>query len=222
MTNLTLTAVSGGESFTLSVPTSWLDVTLEQFIAWQCSDAPAVCALSGISPEQLERLAWQDAAYLTNLLAFAAELPDPPADPGLKDPGAATYGQMLLGTQYVEANPDKPDVWYAPYLYALYRTREVYGRYDEAKIAQMQAAILQEPVGKCFGDVCFFYSGWLLSMRDTSPTPKTMPSPTKTKTKRAWPSWVSGLGRCLPWTRSATPSASRAGRSSTSSTPIRS
>lgn len=219
--DLTLAAADGTESYTLSVPTSWMDVTLQQYIDWQCSSEPDVCALAGITQPQLDRLAWQDAAYLVNLLAFSAQHPDSPVSPDLKDPGSATYGQLLLATQYFEAHPGKPDVWYAPYLYALYRSRVVYGRYDEDKMEQMRAAILLEPVGACFGDVTFIWAAWLLSMRATPPPPKTMPSPKRKSTRQALRNWVSGLGRCLPWTRSVKPSAAP-GPNSTSSTPIRS
>ena len=215
---LTLRTADETQHVTLSVPTTWHDVPLRQFIDWQCSELPAVCTLAGVSQQQLERLAWQDAAYLQNLLAFAAELPDPPVSPGLKDPGAASYGQLLLATQYFEQHPNMPDVWYAPYLYALYRTREVFGVYDEDKIEACRLAILDTPVGTCFGDVTFIWAAWLLSMRATPPHLKTMPSPKRKSTRRAWSSWVNGLARCLPWTRSVRPSAV-AGPSSTNSTP---
>lgn len=87
---------------------------------------------------------WTDAQYLMNLLAFTAETPEPPVSPDLRDPGAATNGQLVLANQYFEDHPGKPDIWYAPYIYALYRCREVYGRNDQSKEEMMREDILQE------------------------------------------------------------------------------
>ncbi|MBX0290970.1 hypothetical protein K3G63_11000 [Hymenobacter sp. HSC-4F20] len=200
---LTLTSADGAETITLQVPTTWDDVSLQQYIDWQCSTEPAVCVLAGITPEQLDRLAWADAGYLMNLLSFAATIPEPPLSEGLKDPGSATYGQLVLANQHFEEHPDKPDVWYAPYLYALYRCREVYGRNDQGKEEAMREAILQEPVGKVLTDVLFMYAAWLLSMSATPPTPKTTSSPMTTNTKPGWRSFLTGLGRPSPPTPSA-------------------
>ncbi|TGD82860.1 hypothetical protein [Hymenobacter wooponensis] len=204
---LSLTSADGTETITLQVPTSWDDVTLQQYIDYQCSEEPAVCQLAGITQAQLDRLVYTDAGYLINLLAFAAELPDPPLSEGMRDPGAATYGQMVLANQYIEEHPDQPHIFYAPYLYALYRTREVYGRNDQGKEEQMRQAILQQPVGQCLSDVLFIYAGWLTSMSATPQVPKTLPSQTMTSWKPDWKNWGSVLARCLPSMRSAAPSA---------------
>ncbi|GGG34099.1 hypothetical protein [Hymenobacter glacieicola] len=193
--SLTLTSADGSESVILSVPTTWDDVTLQQYIDWQCSEEPAVCVLAGISQQQLDRLAWLDAQYLLNLLAFAAETPEPPVSEGLKDPGSATYGQLVLANQYFEEHPDKPTIWYAPYIYALYRCREVWGRNDQGKEAEMHQAILQEPVGKCLSNVLFMYASWLSSTNVMLATPRTMPSPARKNTTPAWRSFLTALGK---------------------------
>lgn len=205
--SLTLTTADGAETVALSVPTTWDDVSLQQYIDWQCSAEAAIIVLSGITPAQLDRLAWRDASYLLNLLAFAAELPDPPLSEGLPDVGACSYGTLLLVNAYLEANPGKPDVWYAPYFYALYRHQQVYGKYDEGKLEQMRLAILEEPVGKCLNDVLFCWAGWLLSMRDTSPPPPTLPSPTMTSWMQGLRNWARGLGRTSPSTALPRPGA---------------
>jgi hypothetical protein len=210
---LTLTPSDGSEPLILSVPTSWHDVTLQQYIDWQCSTEPAICCLAGITKAQLEQLPWEEAGYLLNLLAFAAELPDAPVSPDLVAVGDATYGQMIAVQQYLEANPDQPEIWYAPFLYALYRSRQLYGSYDPARIEAMRAAILQEPVGQVFGDLTFTWAVWLLSTSATPPTPKRLWSPTTTKKKPAWKSWWSVLASCLPSTRWRPHSASPAGSS---------
>ena len=215
---LTLTSQTG-EAHTLSVPTSWADVSLGQFIDWQCSDQPALVCLAGITSEQLERLDWGDAGYLLNLLAFATELPDPPAAPDLKDVGEASYGQMVVATQYLAAHSDKPLVYCAPYLYALYRSRDVYGRYDEAKVEQMRLAILAEPVDQVLGSVLFFLGRAWLSLTSTPRTPPTPPSPRMMSWTRAWKSCRSALASCLPRMRWRRPSALPASKSSTTTTP---
>lgn len=214
-----LTLTSGAETIVLHVPTTWDDVTLQQYIDWQCSEQPTVCCLAGITPPQLAALAWQDAEYLLHLLAFAAEVPTPPLSEGLTDPGAATYGQLVLANQHFEQNPGKPAIWYAPYLYALYRCREVYGRNDQGKEAAMREAILQAPVGRCLSEVLFMWAAWQISLSATLPTPPTSLIPPTTKTKPGWKSWGSGLGkRWLPMPSPA-PGAS-VGPRSTPSMPI--
>jgi hypothetical protein len=192
---LTLTTADGKEQIVLQVPTSWYDVTLQQYIDYQCSAESAVCCLAGISQQLLDRLVWTDAQYLINLLAFAAHLPDPPVSDDMVDPGAATYGQLVLANQYLEENPGMPQVWYAPYIYALYRCREVWGRNDEGKEEAMREAILQEPVGKCLSDVLFMYAAYLSSTSEMPQTLKTMPSPTTKSTMPGWKSFLSALGR---------------------------
>ncbi|WP_400190693.1 hypothetical protein [Hymenobacter sp. B81] len=193
---LTLSTADGTTQHTLQVPVSWHDVTLQEFIDWQCSDEPAICCLAGISRAVLEQLAWQDAGYLLNLLSFAAELPNPPPAPDLVDPGEASYGQMLLVQQYLAEHPEKPDVWYAPRLYAIYRSQQVYRRYDQAKIDAMDAAIRAAPVGEVLGSVLFTSAVWLLSTRATRPTPTTKtPGPTTPRSMPGWRSWATGLAR---------------------------
>ncbi|UOQ53066.1 hypothetical protein [Hymenobacter cellulosivorans] len=215
---LTLTTTDGAETVILSVPTSWMDVSLQQFIDWQCSTDSAACCLAGITQEQLDRLPWQDAGYLMNLLHFAATLPESEPSPDLMDPGSASYGQMMLVQARFEEYPDKPDIWHAPYLYALYRSQQIFKRYDEQKLQAMHEAILQEPVTNCLGDVLFFSAAWWISSNATPPTPKTLPSPTMTSSTPAWKKWAAGLGRFLPSMRWPRPSAA-AGPSSTNSTP---
>jgi hypothetical protein len=206
--DLTLTTLDGAETVILSVPTSWADVTLQQFIDWQCSDRPAIEVLGGITTEQLHRLGVNDAGYLLNLLAFAVELPDPPVTPGLKDVGEASYGQMVLATQYLQQHPDKPLIWCAPYLYALYRSREVFGQHSDTRMAEMEAAIRLEPVDVVLGDVLFTLGSVWLSLSSTLPTPSPLPkSPRMTRWMRAWKRFWSSSAKSSPSTASPPPSA---------------
>lgn len=193
-----LTLTAGPETLVLQVPTTWADVTLAEYIAWQESPEPDACALAGITPEQLNRVAWQDAGYLVNLLAFAAEVPEAHAGPGAIPPASASWGQMRLVAQYMEANPGHSDIWYAPYIWALYRCREIYGRNDEAKETGMAEAVVARPVSEVFSEVTFIWAGWLLSTNATPPPPKMLASPPETKSRPGWPSWANALGRFLP------------------------
>lgn len=198
--DLTLSTADASEQHVLSVPTTWDDVSVQQYLDWQSSDQPALCALAGLTQAQLERLPLDEAGYLLNLLAFATEQPDSPASPDLVDVGSATYGEMLLVQQHLAAHPDQPEIWYAPYLYALYRSRQVYGVVSDEKLEQMRAAVLEQPIGQVMGDLLFTYAAWRLSTSATPRTPRTLPSPTTTKAKLGWRNWLRGLGFCSPST----------------------
>lgn len=198
----------------LTVPTSWADVPLAQYVALlapvEGDQRTAAELLLGLEAGGLNDLAADDIPYLANLLVFAGDaspvlelLPTP----GLPEVGTLPYGTLLMAQQHIQADPERPLLAYGPYLLALYRVQLAYGKYDEAKVAACHEALLAAPVTECAGDMGHFiggYRNWL------NGTPQTKPTTSTPKTKSLMPglrNWLSGLGLSLGWTaRPAAPS----------------
>lgn len=208
-TTLNLTTPDGTLVQVLTLPTKWADVSLAQFVTLYAGapDAThrAAEVLCGLEAGALDALAADDVKYLATLLGFATD-PSPVLEllptPNLPDIGSLPYGTLLLAQQHLEANPERPWVFYGPYLLALYRVQLAFGKYDAGKVAACEAALLAAPVTESYADAAFFLSSYKAWLRDTPPTRPTTASP---KTKSSTPALKGsrkGLGRFSAWMRS--------------------
>jgi hypothetical protein len=153
----------------LTVPTSWADVSLAQFVALHApaEGEPRTAAelLLGLEAGALDDLHIDEVQYFTTLLAFAAD-PSPVLEllptPGLPDVGSQPYGCLVDVQQRLEEEPDRPWLAHGPYLLALYRVQLTYGRYDASKVAACEAALLAAPVTEVYGDMAHFIA-WVIS-----------------------------------------------------------
>jgi hypothetical protein len=157
-----LTTLGGTLAQVLTLPRKWVDVSLEQFVAlYAAPDAThrAAEVLCGLEAGSLDNLAADDVKYLASLLAFATD-PSPVLEllltPNLPDIGNLPYGTLLLAQQHLEANPERPWLFYGPYLLALYRVQLAFGKYDAGKVAACEAALLAAPVTESYADAIFF------------------------------------------------------------------
>lgn len=210
----------GADPFSLFVPTCWADVTLAQFIRLITEpDTHPLCALTTLTAEQLDALHHGDVALLATRLDFTADTTDLMAltpSPDLPDVGSSTYGQLILANQYAEAHEGQPVLTLAPYLYALYRSQQLSGKYNETKLQQMQTAILAAPVTEVYADVVFILAAWQHFTSATLPKKPLMWTNTlTTKSTPGWKRWVSNLGRLPRWIRSAVATRSSTGNSLT-------
>lgn len=193
--HLTLTPSDGSPSLPLTLPASWEDITLAQYL--QLLTAPDVLVvLTGLDAETIGRLAADDALYLAHCLAWAADataLDELLPTPGLSDVGQSNYGLLLLATAHIEALPEgTPSLVAGPYLYALYQSHALWGKVDELKMNACQAAVLATPVTKALPDVAHFLRGWQRSMTATKRTPTTPSKPKKRSWRQALKSLVRG------------------------------
>lgn len=200
----TLTLAPTGQ--VLHIPTQWGDVSLGQFVRLYAprpenTSRPAEI-LCGLEAGALDALAADDVKYLANLLAFAVD----PADvlgllptPSLPDIGTLPYGTLVEAQQHLEADPDRRWLAYGPYVLALYRVQLAYGRYDAAKVAACEAALLAAPVTESYADAAFFLSSWQQWRSDTLPTRQTPTTPKRRKSTRVAKTWAHVLGRYLDW-----------------------
>ncbi|WP_400190692.1 hypothetical protein [Hymenobacter sp. B81] len=208
MKNFITTTPDGAECFNLQVPTSWADVTLAQYLRLLTEpDAHPLCILTILTPAQLDRLHYTHVAILAHRLEFLADtaaLSERASAPDLPDVGDSTYGQMVLATQYLEQHADQPLLACAPYLYALYRHQQLLGRYDEVRLAEMEAAVLAAPVPDVYADLVFILAAWQRSTSATLPTSRmTWTSTPTTNSTPVWKTWLRSLACLRPWTRSA-------------------
>lgn len=186
----------------LTVPTSWADVTLGQYVALHAPDPQdqrtAAELLLGLEAGALNRLAAADVVYLSTLLAFATD-PSPVLallpTPGLPDVGTLPWGCLVLVQEHFrdEAYDGRPDLAHLPYVLAVYRCQLSWG--NTGKVEQLEQALLASPVTECYADAAFFLAAARRSLSGTSPTPN---ATTTTPTKKSWMpaarSWLSGLG----------------------------
>jgi hypothetical protein len=146
----------------LTVPTSWFDVTLAQFVALEASEPdderrPAEILL-GLAAYGLDQLAADDVRYIANLIDFANEPEDVyelHPTPGLPEVGGLPWGTLLMAQQHFSDNPEQPWLRSAAYLLALYRVQMTYGKYDSKRVATCEAALLESPCTEVLAD-CFY------------------------------------------------------------------
>lgn len=187
----------------LTVPTSWADVTLQQFVALHApepgDERTAAEVLLNLPSGGLDQLAAQDVPYLANLLAFATD-----SSPVLEllpsvevaDPGALPWGCLLLVQQHFQAHPDRPDLFHLPRVLAIYRAQLTWGNTN--KVAAIEQALLASPVTEVYAEGAAFFGRCRQLSNGTSPTRQTTTSPpTKNSTPTPTRPWLSGLG--LPW-----------------------
>lgn len=205
-TSLTLTTPDASESWPVTVPTRWADVSLAQYVAlYTQPDASPVEVLCGLPAGTLERLSVQAVGHLATLLDFATD-PNPVLEllptPGLPDIGSLSYGTLLLAQQYLAANPDKPALFYMPRLLALYRQTMLWGHADNAdRLAACEAALLAGPVTEAYPDAAFFLASLRRLQSGMPPTPTTSPRPKTRSSKPGAKSSVNGSGRFSAWMR---------------------
>lgn len=198
MHHLLLTPTDGSAGLPLAIPARWDEVTLATYLEFRGSDESILAAITGLDMEAVGRLAADDVTYVANCLAFMAD-PAPLLElmpsSDLPEVGASPYGLLMLATQHVESLPEgTPGMVAAPYLYALYRCQQLYGKADDAKVEAMRVAVLGEPVTKVFADVAFFLKSWRRATAGTPPRPRTQLSPKKLNTKPVLKTFLSGLG----------------------------
>ena len=199
---------SATTALALAVPTQWADVTLGQYIARFAPEPgdtrrPAE-VLCGLSAGYLDNMAADDVRYLANLLAFSTDTTDVLAllpTPGLPDIGSLPYGILLEAQGYIGANPERPMLAHGPYLLALYRVQLAYGKYDVAKVAAAEAALLAAPVTESYADMNHFLNSWSNWLKGTNLSPKTKSSLKMQKSTRGANGLGKGLRRFSGWMR---------------------
>ena len=204
---LTLTAPDTAP-LDIIVPTGWADVSFSAFAdRWapgpdeQRLPAEILC---GLEPGTLGRLSILDVEYVSNLLEFSqdpSEVMDRPATPGLPDIGGLPFGLLLDARQHIEEHAGRPWLAYGAYVLALYRVQLAFGKYDEARVAACEAALLAAPCGEVYADAAFFLSQYKQRSSGTNPAPKTPPSLTTKNTKPGPKSLANALGRFSAWMR---------------------
>jgi hypothetical protein len=192
----------------LTVPTSWADVSLAQYVAL-LAPAPegeqltAAELLLGLGAGGLDQLAADDVVYLSTLLAFSLD-PEPVTallpTPGLPDVGALPWGCLVLCQQEFEANAERPGLASLPYVLAVYRCQLRDGNTD--RFEQVLAQVLAAPVTEVYADGAFFLAAARRSLSGTPPTKATSPTPPTKSSMPAAKSWLRGLGLRWPWMRS--------------------
>ena len=205
-TTLTLTTPDGATAHMLTVPTQWRDVSLAQYVALMAPAADDTRrqaeVLCGLEAGALDQLAADDVAYLANLLAFAAD-PGPVLEllptPGLPSVGSLPYGILLEAQQHMAADANRPWLAHGPYLLALYRVQLLWRKYDSAKVAACEAALLAAPVTESYADAAFFLSSYRTWLDASNPTKPTTTSPAAKRKKPATTNWLNGSGRFSAW-----------------------
>jgi hypothetical protein len=190
----------------LTVPTKWADVTLAQFVDLEAREPdderrPAEILL-GLEATGLDQLAADDVRYIANLIEFALEPQDVYAlhpTPGLPEVGSLPYGTLIMAQQRFSEDPEQPWLRSAAYLLALYRVQMTYGKYDSAKVAACEAALLVSPCTEVYPDAAFFLNSYKRYSSGTGPTLTTTSAPTTTKSKRGMSKFLSGLGLYSGW-----------------------
>jgi hypothetical protein len=192
----------------VDAPTSWADVTMATFLSVVAplpdDNRMQAETLCGLEAGVLDNLAASDVQYLNNLLSFATDVSDVMAQlptPGLPNIGTLPYGLLMMAQSYLDQNPERPAVAYGPYLCALYRTHLTWGKFDEAKVAACQEALLASPVLEVYADCAFFLSSYERLRNGTPPHPKTTKSPKTTKLMRGASRLVKGSDRFSVWMR---------------------
>ena len=206
-TALTLTAPNAAP-LPVSVPTQWADVSLATFVALLAPEpgetrlpAEILCALPAGTLGQVAAI---DAVYLANLLAFATD-PAPVMSllptPGLPDIGTLPFGLLLEAEAHLSAHPDRPWLAYGPYLLALYRVHLAFGKYDEARVAACQQALLAAPVTEAYADAAFFLAQYRQLSGGTYLTPTMLRHLKNRNLKPGSKKSAIGSGRFSTWMR---------------------
>jgi len=204
---ITLTTPDGQAAQVLTVPTSWADVSLGQYVALlapsEGEPRTALDVLLGLEAGSLNQLAADDVPYLANLLEFANDhspvlelLPTP----GLPDVGTLPWGCLVLCQEHFRENEERPALASLPYVLAVYQCQLRYGNTN--RLDQVLTTVLAEPVTAVYADAAFFSAAARRSLSGTPRTKATTVSPPTKNSTPAAKSWLNDLGLRWPWTRS--------------------
>jgi hypothetical protein len=168
---LTLTTADGNEARQLTVPTSWADVTLNEYLALAVPGirSPA-SVLTDLAPELLDNLPDAARTLLGRCLSFAqdhAPLLELLPTPGLFEIGKCAYGLYQQAAQYVADYPGAPALARGAYLYALYRN-PTSSKMDHQLLALAHAAVLARPVTEVYADCAHFLASYERALTGTS------------------------------------------------------
>lgn len=198
--SISLVTPDGHSACDLTVPTSWADVSVAQYLRLLTEpDLPRICILTDLEEDLLNRLAAQDATYLQvvclDFLHHEEELAELKPTEGLADIGSSSYGQLLLVQQFMQANPDQIMMVYAPWILAVYESeRQLKTFNSNARMQQLYEDTLAAPLPKVYADLVAFLQAWSNFMNATT-KPMMTTSPTMTSSTPAWKKYSSALGR---------------------------
>lgn len=168
----TLTVTTDGQTAQqLTLPTTWPEVTLAQYLAVLAAGPAAVVPLlAGLSAEALLSLSPADQTLLASRLAFVLD-PEPLLallpTPGLLEIGQSAYGLVQQYEAYAVAHPTALPLAHGAYLYALYRA-PTGSRMPEAELADAHAAVLAQPVTAVYADCAHFLASYERAILGTS------------------------------------------------------
>lgn len=169
MHSFSLAATDGSETLVLSVPERWADITLDQFLRlFTDPTADPIGVLTCLSPAQRARLHADDLPIIEHRLLFVADrreleaLVPTEAAPVVY---AATYGMVQLAEAFVRHHPGRPDLFLAPYLCALLRTRS----HDAARVDACYQHLLAQPLLAVYADVRQALTLWPQALQPDAP-----------------------------------------------------
>jgi hypothetical protein len=158
-----LTAADGQVIESVTIPTSWADVTLSQYLALgKPGVSSPASVLTGLPPELLESLPDAVGAELGRYLSFALDhevLLELLPTPGLFEIANCAYGLYQQAEQYEPEYPGAPALACGAYLYALYRN-PTSSTMDRELLALAHAAVLARPVTEVYADCAYFLASY--------------------------------------------------------------
>jgi hypothetical protein len=168
---LTLSTADGQLLTSVSMPTSWADVLLAQYLnVLAAGTASLVTSLTDLSSDLLARLSPADQTLLASRLAFVLD-PEPLLEllpmPGLLEIGQSAFGLLQQYQAYAAAHPTALPLAQGAYLYALYRAPTA-SRFPEAELAAAHAAVLAQPVTEVYADCAHFLTSYERAVTGTS------------------------------------------------------
>ena len=161
---LTLATTDGQPTQQLTLPTSWAEVTLGQYLAAHTAGsahAPAL-RLSGLADTVLDSLPVEQAADLAHHLGFASD--EAALEALLPTPGLLEIGQSASALYYLAAErlatlPGAHPLAHGASLYAVYRAPSG-TRVTPAEAEAAHAAVLAQPVTQVYADCLYFLASY--------------------------------------------------------------
>jgi len=163
MLNLKLNLSTTNELISVSVPTTWHDVSVLQFAQIQGEDIMGqIAVLLGLEVEQVRQIEFNSFDVLLDAMAFLhGPLPDVDESSFPENIGRESIGQLELAKKFVLAL-EGYNIWHmAPYIYAIYMCTD---KYDiEAAFASLSgfptALVLEAqkvPITQMYNAILFF------------------------------------------------------------------